>query len=55
MEKGLFQETTSDQYHVKATENTEESIKLTEVEFEYFTCEYNDRVKSSVNANSGLN
>ncbi|MDH5482771.1 MAG: hypothetical protein OEY22_07835 [Candidatus Bathyarchaeota archaeon] len=42
VEKGLFQETTDDQYHVKVAKNTEESIKLIEVGFEYVTGEYND-------------
>ncbi len=42
IEKGLFQETTDDQYHVKVAKNTEESIKLIEVGFEYVTGEYND-------------
>jgi integrase len=42
IEKGLFQETTDDQYHVKVAKDTEESIKLIEVGFEYVTGEYMD-------------
>jgi integrase len=42
IEKGLFGQQTTNEYHVKVANNTEESVKLIEVGFEYVTGDYHD-------------
>jgi len=42
IEKGLFAEQSTDEYHVKVAKDVEESVKLIEVGFEYVTGDYND-------------
>jgi integrase len=42
IEKGLFAEQSTDEYHAKVAKDVEESVKLIEVGFEYVTGDYND-------------
>jgi len=42
IEKGLFAEQTTDEYHVKVANNVEEAAKLVKVCFEYVTGDYGD-------------
>jgi len=42
IEKGLYREQSTDEFHVKVAKNVDEAVKLIEVGFEYVTGDYND-------------
>jgi len=42
IEKGLYGEQSTDEYHVKVAKNVEEAVKLIKVGFEYVTGDYSD-------------